>query len=139
MTQSFWLSIAHHEREVVIEIEGELDVVTSPKLREALRIVLDDKPPRLRLDASKVTMLASAGIGVLVECARECRASGVEIDFRFSPAARHVLDMVGLWWLGVIDDGLAVDSALQDAMRAYARFRSEDPGAKPELGGLPDK
>ncbi len=133
MTEGFWLSIAHHDREVAIEIEGELDVVTSRKLREAIRIVLDEKPSRLRLDATKVSMLTSAGIGVLVECARECRASEVELDYDLSPHARRVLDLVGLWWLGVVDDGLAVDGALEDAMRAYARLRSGDPGSSAEF------
>lgn len=45
---------------------------------------------------------------------------------RLSPEARKVLDLVGLWWLGVVKDGISAQIALEEALRAYAS-RSLDP------------
>lgn len=55
---------------VVVEVRGEIDVVTAPQLQEALRPVLDGKPATIVVDLTAATFLASAGLAVLAELAQ---------------------------------------------------------------------
>ncbi len=51
---------------VVIELEGEVDVYTAGKLRDAIREKVEEGEYRLAVDLSKVAFLDSTGLGVLV-------------------------------------------------------------------------
>jgi len=54
---------------VEISPRGEVDTSNAHEIREAVGAVLAETVPlRIRLDLSQVTLLDSAGIGVLVAC-----------------------------------------------------------------------
>ena len=116
----FSISVHHREHTSVIECAGDLDLMPAEKLRETFEACLDGAPDRVVLDCSGVTLLSSAGITALVDTAIGCRERDIPLDLRLSPHARKVLDLVGLWWLGVVHDGISIHSALQKALRAYA-------------------
>ncbi len=99
---------------------GALDLVPAERLREAVGLELERGAPTLVLDCSEVSLLTSAGITALVDAASGCRDAGITLEMAFSPHARRVLDLVGLWWLGVIDDGISIHASLQRALRSYA-------------------
>ena len=50
----------------VLEVGGEVDVYTAPKLRERLVELVGDGHHRIVVDMSKVEFLDSTGLGVLV-------------------------------------------------------------------------
>lgn len=50
----------------VITIDGDIDVFTSPRLRESLLELIDKGEVRLAVDLSAVEFLDSTGLGVLV-------------------------------------------------------------------------
>lgn len=51
---------------VVLAVAGEVDMLTSSYLEQAIHTVLDGRPPTLIVDLSKVEFLASAGMNVLL-------------------------------------------------------------------------
>jgi anti-sigma B factor antagonist len=64
----------------IIEVGGEIDVYTAPKLREALVTAVDDGHHNLVVDVQKVDFLDSTGLGVLVGALKRVRADGGSLD-----------------------------------------------------------
>ncbi len=119
------ISVERRAGRTTIRCSGELDVSTCKDLQATLRKALLSKPESLELDCSGVTLLAAAGIKCLVEAEVACRSRGIDLEMKLSPEARKVLDLVGLWWLGVVKDGISAEIALEEALRAYGN-RSPD-------------
>jgi anti-sigma B factor antagonist len=77
--------------QVVIEVGGEVDMLTSPQLRSA---VLDQLEPEtgvelVVLDLDGVTFLGTSGLAVLIEVREAAHTAGVEL--RLACTARRVL------------------------------------------------
>ncbi|MGA8850550.1 MAG: STAS domain-containing protein [Aeromicrobium sp.] len=64
----------------VIEIGGEIDVYTAPRLRESIVAAIDDGQHRLIIDVQKVDFLDSTGLGVLVGALKRVRGDGGSLD-----------------------------------------------------------
>ncbi|HEX6872741.1 MAG TPA: STAS domain-containing protein [Micromonosporaceae bacterium] len=64
-------SVADH---TVLEIGGEIDVYTAPKLRERLIDMVGAGEKRVVVDLGRVEFLDSTGLGVLVGAHRRLRA-----------------------------------------------------------------
>ena len=58
----------------VVEVGGEIDVYTAPKLREQLVDLVDDGQYHLVVDMERVEFLDSTGLGVLVGGLKRVRA-----------------------------------------------------------------
>ena len=50
----------------VVDVEGEVDVFTAPKLRERIIGLLSDEKQRIIVNLEKVAFMDSTGLGVLV-------------------------------------------------------------------------
>ena len=64
----------------VIEVGGEVDVYTAPKLRETIVAAVDEGHLRLIIDVERVDFLDSTGLGVLVGSLKRVRAEGGSLD-----------------------------------------------------------
>ena len=64
----------------VIEVGGEIDVYTAPRLREAIVTAVDAGHTRLVIDVRKVDFLDSTGLGVLVGALKRVRGDGGSLD-----------------------------------------------------------
>lgn len=64
----------------VIEVGGEVDVYTAPKLRETIVSTVDAGHHRLIVDVERVDFLDSTGLGVLVGSLKRVRAEGGSLD-----------------------------------------------------------
>jgi anti-sigma B factor antagonist len=60
------LIVRKEEEHAILEIGGEIDVYTAPKLREKLIELVSDGSYDLIVDLEKVDFLDSTGLGVLV-------------------------------------------------------------------------
>lgn len=76
----------------------------------------------MRFNGREITLLTCHGIEVLFELMRSAAQRGVLVTLDLSPAARKVLDLVGLWWLGVVSDGLQAPEPLPQALSRYAEL-----------------
>ena len=68
------------EGRTVVEVSGEIDVYTAPKLREALLNLVESGNHRLIVDMEGVEFLDSTGLGVLVGGLKRVRAHDGSLD-----------------------------------------------------------
>ena len=54
----------------ILRLRGEIDLRTSPRLRNTLLNLIDEKPRRIILDLSEVSHVDSSGVGTMVELKR---------------------------------------------------------------------
>lgn len=64
----------------IIEVGGEIDVYTAPRLREAIVAAVDAGHSRLIIDVGQVDFLDSTGLGVLVGALKRVRAEDGSLD-----------------------------------------------------------
>ncbi len=68
------------ERETcVITVDGEVDVYTSPSLKQALVSASDDGCATIIVDMDRVSFIDSSGLGVLVGALRRMREASGEL------------------------------------------------------------
>ena len=64
----------------VVEVGGEIDVYTAPRLREQLVVLVADGKYHLIVDMERVDFLDSTGLGVLVGGLKRVRAHDGSLD-----------------------------------------------------------
>jgi anti-sigma B factor antagonist len=64
----------------IVEVGGEIDVYTAPRLREAVVAAIEEGNTRLVIDVEKVEFLDSTGLGVLVGALKKVRADSGTLD-----------------------------------------------------------
>ncbi|HEX8899080.1 MAG TPA: STAS domain-containing protein [Chthoniobacterales bacterium] len=60
----------------VLPLEGEIDLHVSPRISAALAVMIEQKPPRLVVDLSRVNYIDSSGLAVLIEGMQNVEAYG---------------------------------------------------------------
>lgn len=125
MESDFSLSVRIRDGESLIECDGELDISTCHNFEVAVDLCFRQQPATIHADLRGVTFIAAAGIAQIVRLVERCRTAGVDLRFDLSPPVRRILDLVGLWWIGVIDDGIAVQNVLHEALQRYAEASSD--------------
>jgi anti-sigma B factor antagonist len=82
---------------VVLELVGELDVVSAPALEQHLDEVLAEPHARITLDLSGLEFVDSAGVSVLIKAKQEAEASGRALVLhRPNEQLHRVFSIVGL-------------------------------------------
>jgi anti-sigma B factor antagonist len=107
---NYHLELSERDGARIVEASGEIDIISSPPLREALLSAVASAE-LVVLDLSGVTFLGSSGLAVLVELRDNARQSGREL--RLACTTRIVLralEATGLRELFVIAPD--VDAAL---------------------------
>jgi anti-sigma B factor antagonist len=69
---------------IVLEIGGEIDVYTAPRLRERLVEMVAAGEKHIVVDLGRVEFLDSTGLGVLVGAHRRLRTSGGSLTLVFA-------------------------------------------------------
>jgi anti-sigma B factor antagonist len=68
--------MAKSELQNVFAPEGAIDLHVSPELRVSLRELIDQKPPRLVIDLSRVPYIDSSGLAVLIGAMQSLELKG---------------------------------------------------------------
>lgn len=102
------------DQAVVLTVSGEVDMLSSPRLAEAIATTLATKPAALIVDLSKVAFLASAGMTVLVTAQAEIEAPAQFAVVANGPATSRPIKLMG------IDSVLALYSTLDAALNGIA-------------------
>ena len=101
---SFGMDVRGEGRWLVTRVHGDLDVNTSPALREALFAAVDDGQHALVLDLSGLAFIDSTGLGVLVAVMKQARTRGGDLVLRRPTAAvMRVLELTGLDQVSTIE------------------------------------
>ena len=76
------LKLGHHGRDgiEVIDVQGEIDIYTAPRLRELLIDLVSQGSYQLVVSLDEVGFLDSAGLGVLVGGLKRVRARDGSLD-----------------------------------------------------------
>jgi anti-sigma B factor antagonist len=76
------LKLGHYNKDgiEVIEVEGEIDVYTAPRLRELLIDLVDKNTYQFVVNMEKVYFLDSTGLGVLVGSLKRVRPHDGSLD-----------------------------------------------------------
>src|ERR1022692_982946 len=82
LEESVELKLGHHTKDgiEIVEVEGEIDVYTAPRLREMLIELVSDGHYQLVVNMEKVEFLDSTGLGVLVGGLKRVRALDGSLD-----------------------------------------------------------
>jgi anti-anti-sigma factor len=81
---------------VVIALPGEIDVTTSPRVREALLTAVSGRPSVLIADMTATTFCDSSGMGAIVYAYRQAVEVGTDLRVVIAhPAARRVFELQG--------------------------------------------
>ena len=113
--------VRNHERAAIIEVQGEVDLYTSPRMREAIVQTASAKTPTVVVDLSGVGYMDSSGVATLVEGLQLSRGYGG--TFRLAGlggAVREVFKFAKLE---------KVFEIYPDATRALAGPAASSPGA----------
>jgi anti-sigma B factor antagonist len=60
------------EQAVILAVDGDVDMLTAPRLDEALTAAVEQKPATVVVDLTRVDFLASAGLAVLAGAMQRC-------------------------------------------------------------------
>jgi len=60
----------------VLPLEGEIDLHVSPRVAASLGAIIEQKPPRVVVDLTKVGYIDSSGLAVLIEGMQNVEAYG---------------------------------------------------------------
>lgn len=82
---------------VVVNVQGEVDVYTAPKLREEIHRQMDDGATTVIVDLADVAYMDSSGLGVLIGALKRARENeGDMVVASANPRITRILDVTGL-------------------------------------------
>jgi anti-sigma B factor antagonist len=80
-----------------IEVAGEIDVESGPRLREQAGLIMWAHGPQLALDLANVTFIDCAGVSALLAICRSARTLGGSVRLATaSPCVRRLARITGL-------------------------------------------
>jgi anti-sigma B factor antagonist len=81
----------------VLVVYGELDLMTSPRLHDAVTQILAERPRIVLIDLANVTFLDSTALGTLVVAQRHVADSGAELRLvAVAPQPAKIFEVTGL-------------------------------------------
>jgi anti-anti-sigma factor len=102
-------SVSSTDREVIVAVEGELDLANADALGEVLREVLAEKPVKVTIDLANLSFLDSTGIRCFVAAAQAAANVGCELGVSNpSGMVERVLELCGV-------DKILMDDPGEDA------------------------
>ena len=85
------VAIRHDGNTAIVEVGGEVDLYSSPKMREALVGLTNGRSPAVLVDLSRVEYMDSSGVATLVEGLQRARQYGAQFKLAgLPPAIRDV-------------------------------------------------
>lgn len=110
---TFTVQTAQRGVRVVVRVEGEIDLVTAPRLRRTLARAIREQSPHVVIDLAGVGLCGSTGLTVLRTAGRRASASGGSLALAGPrPTVRKVLAVSGYAKLFPVYDD--IEAALSD-------------------------
>lgn len=84
--------------DVLVQVGGNVDILTSMRLRDTLEAAIEQTTRDVRMDLSQVTFMGNTGLMVLNQAARELfHRQGRLHMHAASPCVGRLLSMMGRW------------------------------------------
>ncbi len=98
----------------IVDLNGEIDVYTSPKVKDAIGDLIDKGHYNLVINLEKVRYIDSTGLGVLIGGLKRVREHGGTVNLVCTnPQIKKIFDITGLVKIfGIYDDEDAAMKAL---------------------------
>ena len=91
------IELERGEDELVLVLSGELDLATAGEFAVAVDNAMTGGPPRIAIDAARLTFIDSSGINALVRAHRRATAESVGLVVRAPESrVRTVLEITGI-------------------------------------------
>jgi len=104
---SFGVRVVQGDGTTVVEVGGEVDIDTAPRMRAALEDAITTGMP-IVVDLAEVTFMDSAGFGVLASIHLQAKRVGTPVRLRaVSDRIRRLLSLLGLDAVLTIEPGSA--------------------------------
>jgi anti-sigma B factor antagonist len=90
----------------VVDLTGEIDVYTSPKVKDAISALIDGAHYNLVINLENVRYIDSTGLGVLIGGLKRVREHGGSVNLVCTnPQIKKIFDITGLVKIfGIFDD-----------------------------------
>jgi anti-sigma B factor antagonist len=86
-----------HATASLVDLEGEIDVLTSPRLKSALAGIVDGGATTIVLNLDRVQYMDSTGLGVIVSAMKRIRdKDGTIVLTGLSPHLAKIFEITGL-------------------------------------------
>jgi len=93
----FGITLDTEATEPRVVVTGELDLLTSPQLQEALAgLIADKRAQRVVADLTGVTFFDSSALNVVLRAQRQAGEQDVELAVVPSPAVSRVIELTGV-------------------------------------------
>ena len=107
------VDVSERDAHAVVTVRGEVDLATSPRLRDTLVDLTDADDPNVVVDLDDVGFIDSTGIGVLVGGVKRARSHGGDLSLVCTQRRiLKVLEITGLLQV------FTVHRSLDDALHA---------------------
>jgi anti-sigma B factor antagonist len=96
-TPGFSIEVEAGEPQARVLVVGELDLLTSPQLTDALNPLLDSVGPRtVVVDLTGVTFFDSSALNVLLQAQNRAAEQQIELAIVASPMVSRVIELTGV-------------------------------------------
>jgi anti-sigma B factor antagonist len=97
-------------QDLVLVVEGSVDIATSPELRGELRVAVESKRPRIVVDLGGVTFVDSSGLATLIEALQGTKAYGGKLCLCCLTST-----VLGVFQLANLDNIFSISGSRDDA------------------------
>jgi anti-sigma B factor antagonist len=95
-TPGFSITVDAEESAPRVVVIGELDLLTSPQLKDRLAALIDERPSRIVLDLTGVTFFDSSALNVVIHSQRLAEEHESELAVVPSAAVSRVIELTGV-------------------------------------------
>jgi anti-sigma B factor antagonist len=93
----FGVTVRHVRGRVVVELAGELDLATAPRLRDRLAVLSEAGEDQITIDLTHLDFIDSTGLSVLVMAFTRAQSTGGTVVMRNpSAAVMRIFEITGL-------------------------------------------
>jgi anti-sigma B factor antagonist len=90
------VEVAYEEGNPYVNLSGEMDVYTSPRVKQAALNLIAEGKHHLIFDLTRVDYIDTAGLGVLVGILKRAREVGGNVELCYSDQVKKVFEITGL-------------------------------------------
>jgi anti-anti-sigma factor len=79
----------------ICRLEGDVNINTAPEIKKAITELVDQKPPKLIVNLSKVKYIDSSGLAVMVEMLKRVKGYGGRLKLTgLSPMIKSMFEII---------------------------------------------